>query len=688
LLEFTSKEIRMSSKLKIKDVAYFSSEHTKNSVKNLICGAGYWTTPSNSKLDILEAEFCLTYPSSITGIDVGNFWSASVEVYVGLSEWPQNKRETLLPEHVFMNRIDCSVGENKQKMMFFREKNFSKDIVSKKWDRVKVVCKQPFKFNNDVFGLGMFVMHGKCAEVFENLCSTEKVKKEAAIGTRHVSLDEFKKKAENLSTTSKRKNVPSVLKSLENQRRQVDSQSESSNASKYFNESALSRTGKLIVQAQAQTGKEPTNFEKEAAAFLRLCHFDKMNFAELENLTFRRVKELWFEKNKYELVKEDKDTLKKLSSQYINKLVSRSHKRRIDDESENMPIKKRKVSDHLENMRKNVDIVDQVDEQSIPMRNRIATMDIDQKTSDQEVETDTDILQLRKKFNYKQPKVKNNESIPIKISNSKTDKIKSISKSVKGISNENGWVGKSGTPVKSDIPSFNLDWSPDAATVLSPPKPTVTKPITIPINYNRKHLLSVSRDTLIASGILVQVYNYKKDKKLPLKGNTELSVIQGEAVTFYKVGPDIHLEYGGRFYLPAIQDEHLNRVFKNFAPKDVQRTTFPPNLVQLLNTGASEGQKIGCHSKSPQSSPSKASLQKIEADNDSCGENGECPMCLENFPLSKLSNHASECQGASSESKLDSTSERSGVCPICQLEMEANILEDHAVRCAASMFGS
>ena len=72
-----------------------------------------------------------------------------------------------------------------------------------------------------------------------------------------------------------------------------------------------------------------------------------------------------------------------------------SHKRRIDDESENMPIKKRKVSEHLENMRKNVNIIDQIDEQSTPMRNRISTtMDIDRKTSDHEVETDTDILQF------------------------------------------------------------------------------------------------------------------------------------------------------------------------------------------------------------------------------------------------------------------------------------------------------
>ena len=29
-------------------------------------------------------------------MDMGNFWSSSVEVQVGLSEWPQGKREVLL----------------------------------------------------------------------------------------------------------------------------------------------------------------------------------------------------------------------------------------------------------------------------------------------------------------------------------------------------------------------------------------------------------------------------------------------------------------------------------------------------------------------------------------------------------------------------------------------------------------
>ena len=59
-----------------------------------------------------------------------------------------------------MNRLDCSLGDNKQKMMFFRDQHFNKDMSCKKWDRIKIICRQPFKINNDTFGLAMFVLHG------------------------------------------------------------------------------------------------------------------------------------------------------------------------------------------------------------------------------------------------------------------------------------------------------------------------------------------------------------------------------------------------------------------------------------------------------------------------------------------------------------------------------------------------
>ena len=40
-------------------------------------------------------------------------------------------------------------------------------------------------------------------------------------------------------------------------------------------------------------------------------------------------------------------------------------------------------------------------------------------------------------------------------------------------------------------------------------------------------------------------------------------------VTSFNVGPDIHLEYQGMFYLPDIQPENLKCVFKNFKPSQL-----------------------------------------------------------------------------------------------------------------------
>merc|ERR1712183_821633 len=185
-------------------------------------------------------------------------------------------------------------------------------------------------------------------------------------------------------------------------------------------------------------------------------------------------------------------------------------------------------------------------------RNRIATMDMEKPKNDEAEEDDPDILALRKKFNQSKPTSNSNKII----------KTPNPSQSKKLVTPQQT---KAKSPVQSEKPTFDLDFSLEMSPKASPPKPKQkisSKPATAIPNYNRKHLLSVPHPTLISSGILVQVYNYKKNKKLPLKGNTELSVKKGEPVTFFKVGPDIHLESKGRFYLPDIQPEHMERVFK------------------------------------------------------------------------------------------------------------------------------
>ena len=49
----------MSYKLKLEDVAYFSHEHSKHTVRQLLTGQGRWTSPSNAKIEMMEAEVSL-----------------------------------------------------------------------------------------------------------------------------------------------------------------------------------------------------------------------------------------------------------------------------------------------------------------------------------------------------------------------------------------------------------------------------------------------------------------------------------------------------------------------------------------------------------------------------------------------------------------------------------------------------
>ena len=617
-----------SSKLKLQDVAYFSAEHPRYTVKSLLSGSGRWTTPTNSKLDSLEAEFSLAEPSQITGIDVGNFWAASVQILVGSSKWPQTKREVLLPDFVFMNRLDCSQEENIHKMMFFREAQFNAEVLAQKWDRIKVVCRQPFKINNDAFGLAMFVLHGvgqtSSVEVSADTSQNQ--------GRKAEGLDIFKKKADGMSAP-RSPYVPSVLKNLENLRKLSDTEGEERppvKSSASFNSSSLSRTGKLVVQAQSNTGKK-TSFQSEAKEFLLSCHFEKQSFAEIERITFRQIKQLWQEKKKCELKKDEKDILKSLSTTYLTKLLSNTNKRqREEDSGEKCPPKKRKVSEQLKNLRKNTEIDELYDDNSSNARNKVATSDVKKKVED-EPESDEDIKEMKKKFN-----LTSSTPIPSKI------------KKIKFPTTETPKRQESPPPEKVEASGgavFDLNSSPEISPVKEKIVPKPARQTAAP-SYNRKLLLSVPHQALIKTGVLVQVYNYKKDKKLPLKGNLELSAKKGVPVTFFKVGPDVHLEYQGRFYLPDIEPEHLERVFKNFSGEKVLSDKFPDDLDGLLKMSSKVQVDDAKPVEEKLKSPQPKSEEPVSAgDPDDRGERGECPLCQQSFPVSSLPDHAAACEG-------------------------------------------
>ena len=580
---------------------------------------------------------------------------------MGLSEWPLSRREELLKENLIMNRIDCSVGDNKQKMMFFREAQFNPESSSRKWDRVKIICKQPFKINNDSFGLAMFVLHGEKEKINEaQICDSSDSDSRKTIGSSDLS--NFKKKTLSTFSSSKSPYVPSVLKSLENTKKFTTETSENCEKAQSSNVSSksMSRTAQLVMRGQSTAGKKMT-FDDEAKEFLRSCQFETKPFAELEAVTFRHVKELWIKRKKSSLSKDEKDVLKKMSAAYLTKLVTKTNSKRPREASdEKNPLKKRKISRNIESLRRNTEIDDLYDDEgtSNNLRNSIATRDVVKKADHDD--EDEDLNKLRKKYNINPEKKsstpfssKQKTKTPLKkpdltqptfdlTSSPDMSPLKQASPKVKSSFTK---ISESGARVAEQRDTedavFDLTESPKCVPVK---KDSSIK--TVP-RYNRKHLLSVSHEVLIKNGILVQVYNYKKDKKLPLKGKLEISVKKGTEVTFFKVGPDIHLEYQGRFYLPDIQPEHLERVFKNFKPSQIHCSDLPSHLEQLLQlTSKNQIQDTPKDLKSDQILP-KSSPKKSEAKSAAPGR-GQCPLCEAIFSLESLEEHAATCRGRAS----------------------------------------
>ena len=595
---------------------------------------------------------------------MGNYWSASVEIQVGLSAWPVTRREVFLKEQIFMNRLESSLGDNKQKMMFLKENQFNEDVAGKKWDRIKVICRQPFKINNECFGLAMFVLHGLEEE---NIKKTVQTPQTSHDSLKENGLDSFKNKAKAMCPSPKSPYVNSVLKNLENIRKVGDAEEEVRKpSSSSFSSSSMSRTANLVMQGQKSSGVK-MSFETEAKLFLKSCEFDKRPFAEIETITFRHVKELWAEKKKTNLSKEEKDTLKKMSGTYLNHIVSKTTKRPREKSDEEIQTKKRKISKHVEDMRKE-SIDDLYDDAGGGggLRNKIATSDLRTKHDIEDEDDDEEIKKMRKKFNIDKSKF----STPKPASS----------------------VKKQNDLVDNDLPTFDLTCSPEISPVkkideasklnhvspvkekikevksISPPKKQLSK---VTPNYNRKLLLSVPHEDLIKAGVLVQVNNYKKDKQLPLKGGLELSTKKGETVTFFKVGPDVHLEYQGRFYLPDIQHQHLERVFKKFSPSQVHSSVYPDNIDSLLkstsrtqiseakdkmNSEDTSDKNDQNHDSSPTSSYSSESQTKPDSSDKEKNHpsEGSCPLCSKMFRLDELESHAAACQGPGSDDNSDS----------------------------------
>lgn len=105
--------------------------------------------------------------SKITNINIGNCFSAKIEVQVGCSCESDGQFEVLLPWQEFMNETESRNGTKSNTVRTFLTADFDTKVAKQeKWDLVKVICSQPY-VKSETFGLAFIAIYTDKAKVKE-----------------------------------------------------------------------------------------------------------------------------------------------------------------------------------------------------------------------------------------------------------------------------------------------------------------------------------------------------------------------------------------------------------------------------------------------------------------------------------------------------------------------------------------
>lgn len=141
-------------------VLSFSSEDVAQPAQNMLKSETYrkWRCATGGEKQasvILELERA----TQIHSIHIGNNGSALVEVLVGRSSWSADEQyQVLLVASSFMSPSESKSFTNTNRVRIFGPDKLSKPVAAQKWDRIKVVCTQPFN-KNEQYGLSFVNLH-------------------------------------------------------------------------------------------------------------------------------------------------------------------------------------------------------------------------------------------------------------------------------------------------------------------------------------------------------------------------------------------------------------------------------------------------------------------------------------------------------------------------------------------------
>ncbi|XP_045109722.1 DNA repair protein XRCC1-like isoform X1 [Portunus trituberculatus] len=130
--------------IKFTQVLSYSSEDANHPADNLLRADTYrkWkcAPDTSNKMSFVILKF--ENLTSINSLDIGNDGSALVEVLV--SREGMNDYQVLLVSSAFMSPTESRNGTDLNRVRMFGPDKLNKNTAKQKWDRLKVVCTQPF----------------------------------------------------------------------------------------------------------------------------------------------------------------------------------------------------------------------------------------------------------------------------------------------------------------------------------------------------------------------------------------------------------------------------------------------------------------------------------------------------------------------------------------------------------------
>ncbi|XP_061097874.1 DNA repair protein XRCC1 isoform X1 [Conger conger] len=146
--------------IKLKHVVSCSSEDNTHKAENLLSSDTYrkWKAArAGEKQTSVIIQF--EKEEQVHSIDIGNEGSAFIEVLVGHSTSVKDQDyEVLLVTSSFMSPTESRNGSNTNRVRLFTPNQLVKATAQEKWDRVKIVCSQPYS-KTIAYGISFVKFH-------------------------------------------------------------------------------------------------------------------------------------------------------------------------------------------------------------------------------------------------------------------------------------------------------------------------------------------------------------------------------------------------------------------------------------------------------------------------------------------------------------------------------------------------